>query len=81
VRDSFQWEPDFSGTSFEFWVATMRCRENSQKCGGAASRGLYAVDTRTQESCRSVEAALAQGQKQEQKQEQPKILILRSFVC
>jgi hypothetical protein len=20
VRDSFQWEPDFSGTSFEFWV-------------------------------------------------------------
>jgi hypothetical protein len=46
--------------------ATMRCRENSQKCGGAASS----------EDSTAHSPALAQGQKQEQ----PKILILRFYV-
>jgi hypothetical protein len=71
----FQWEADFSGTSFEFWVR--RCAAGKAvKSAGVMRQVACARTGRSDEDSTAQSPALAQGQKQEQ----PKILVLRFFV-
>jgi hypothetical protein len=73
----FQWEADFSGTSFEFWVR--RCAAGKAVKSAGVMRQVACA---RKESCRSDEDSTAQSPApaQGQKQEQPKILVLRFFV-